>query len=171
MNWIRENVPPTTFAKVSTASVLATPGTPSSNTCPLASKPTRIRSTRRSWPTMMRFTSKMARSRFCTSAARAGDVAPCGACGAEPALPPVYPAPPLVALVMTSTSLRLCLTIPCFFGGFLVALSIRATPNPGRRLRSTIPASRGLVHVPVRWRALLAHPKDQKSYHAMIRTA
>ena len=30
MNWIRANVPPTTRANVSTASVLATPGTPSS---------------------------------------------------------------------------------------------------------------------------------------------
>ena len=29
VNWIREKVPPTTLAKVSTASVLATPGTPS----------------------------------------------------------------------------------------------------------------------------------------------
>ena len=32
---MRENVPPTTLAKVSTARVLATPGTPSSSTCPL----------------------------------------------------------------------------------------------------------------------------------------
>src|SRR5215475_3262034 len=67
VNWMRANVPPTTLAKVSTARVLATPGTPSSSTWPLASRPTSIRSTRRSWPTMIRLTSKMARSRVCTS--------------------------------------------------------------------------------------------------------
>src|SRR5205085_914757 len=70
VNWMRANVPPTTFAKVSTARVLATPGTPSSSTWPLDSRPTSIRSTSWSWPTMIRLTSKMARSRVCTSAAR-----------------------------------------------------------------------------------------------------
>ena len=42
VNWMRANVPPTTFAKVSTARVLVTPGTPSSSTCPLDSRPTSI---------------------------------------------------------------------------------------------------------------------------------
>ncbi|CKT35796.1 Uncharacterised protein [Mycobacterium tuberculosis] len=69
VNWMRENVPPTTRAKVSTANVLATPGTPSSSTCPLDSRPTSIRSTSWSWPTIIRLTSKMARSSVCTSAA------------------------------------------------------------------------------------------------------
>src|SRR5688572_21865360 len=38
-------------AKVRTERVLAKPGTPSSNTCPLASRPTRSRSTNACWPT------------------------------------------------------------------------------------------------------------------------
>ena len=42
------SLPPTTLATVSTASVLATPGTPSSSRCPRASSPTSIRSTSRS---------------------------------------------------------------------------------------------------------------------------
>ncbi len=57
VNCTRENEPPTTLAKVSTARVLATPGTPSSNTWPLARTPTSIRSTSRSCPTMTRLTS------------------------------------------------------------------------------------------------------------------
>src|SRR5690349_8555014 len=57
VNWIRANEPPTTLARVSTASVLATPGTPSSRQCPRASSATNIRSIIRSWPTITRLTS------------------------------------------------------------------------------------------------------------------
>ena len=56
VNWMRENVPPTTVAKLRTASVLATPGTPSSRMWPLASRPTISCSTMCSWPTMTRCT-------------------------------------------------------------------------------------------------------------------
>ncbi len=48
VNWMRAKVPLTVRASVSTASVFATPGTPSSRQCPCASRPTIIRSTRRS---------------------------------------------------------------------------------------------------------------------------
>src|SRR6476469_691949 len=58
VNWRRANVPPTAVARVSTASVFATPGTPSSSTCPLASRATSIRSISRSWPTITRLISK-----------------------------------------------------------------------------------------------------------------
>jgi hypothetical protein len=67
VNWMRANVPPTTRARVSTASVFATPGTPSSSTCPRLSSDTNIRSIMRSWPTMTRLTSKSARSRTVAS--------------------------------------------------------------------------------------------------------
>ncbi len=69
VNWMRANVPPTTRASVSTASVLATPGTPSSRQCPRASSATNIRSTIRSWPTMTRLTSNIARSSTLASCA------------------------------------------------------------------------------------------------------
>ena len=62
VNWMRANVPPTTRASVSTASVLATPGTPSSRQCPRASRATNMRSIIRSWPTITRLTSNSARS-------------------------------------------------------------------------------------------------------------
>ena len=62
VNCSRANVPPTAVASVSTARVLATPGTPSSSTCPRASSATSIRSTSRSWPTMTRLISNSARS-------------------------------------------------------------------------------------------------------------
>ncbi len=58
VNWIRANVPPTTVASVSTASVLATPGTPSSRQWPRASTATSIRSIIRSCPTITFLTSK-----------------------------------------------------------------------------------------------------------------
>jgi hypothetical protein len=73
---MRENVPPTTFARVSTASVFATPGTPSSSTWPRASSETNIRSIIRSWPTMTRFTSNSARSRTVASCAGVDTGAP-----------------------------------------------------------------------------------------------
>ncbi len=57
VNWTRANDPPTTLAKVRTASVFATPGTPSSRQCPLASSDTISVSTMCSWPTMTRLTS------------------------------------------------------------------------------------------------------------------
>src|SRR5918998_6377714 len=56
VNWIGANYPPTTVAKLRTASVLATPGTPSSRMCPLASRPTISCSTMCSCPTMIRWT-------------------------------------------------------------------------------------------------------------------
>src|SRR4051795_9353271 len=62
VNCNRANLPPTTVARVSTASVLATPGTPSSSTWPRASRATSIRSTSRSWPTITRLISNRARS-------------------------------------------------------------------------------------------------------------
>src|SRR6266540_1157306 len=61
VNWIREKVPPATVASVSAASVLAMPGTPSSRQWPLASRPTIMRSTISSWPTMTRLISKSGR--------------------------------------------------------------------------------------------------------------
>src|SRR3954453_22919935 len=57
VNCSRTDVPPTTFASVSTARLFATPGTPSSRQCPRASRATRIRSTMWSWPTTTFFTS------------------------------------------------------------------------------------------------------------------
>src|SRR6266508_2150769 len=57
VNCTRANVPPTTCAKVRTASVLATPGTPSIRQCPLASRETISVSTMCSWPTMIRLIS------------------------------------------------------------------------------------------------------------------
>src|SRR6266511_2780497 len=54
VNWIREKVPPATVASVSAASVLAMPGTPSSRQWPLASRPTIMRSSISSWPTVTR---------------------------------------------------------------------------------------------------------------------
>src|SRR5215475_3475636 len=62
VNWMRAKLPPTTLASVSTASVLATPGTPSSRQWPRASSATNIRSIIRSWPTITRLTSNNARS-------------------------------------------------------------------------------------------------------------
>ena len=62
VNWTRTNDPPTTVASVCTASVFATPGTPSSRQWPRASNATSIRSTMWSWPTMTFFTSNPTRS-------------------------------------------------------------------------------------------------------------
>ena len=60
VNWSRAKSPPTTVAKLRTASVLATPGTPSSRMWPLASRPTISCSTMCSWPTITRWTWAMA---------------------------------------------------------------------------------------------------------------
>src|SRR5258706_1225464 len=62
VNWIRAKLPPTTVARVSTASVLATPGTPSSRQWPRDSTATSIRSIIRSWPTITFLTSNRVRS-------------------------------------------------------------------------------------------------------------
>ena len=62
VNWSRLKVPPIASARVRTARVFATPGTPSRRTCPRARRPTSIRSTMRSWPTTTFFTSKSVRS-------------------------------------------------------------------------------------------------------------
>ena len=70
VNCNRENVPPKVSASVRTASVLATPGTPSSSTWPRASSPTIIRSTIGSWPTTTRLTSNKVRSRTAVDTAR-----------------------------------------------------------------------------------------------------
>src|ERR1700712_2542487 len=48
-----------------TASVLASPGTPSSSRWPPASRPIAIRSSSTSWPTIVRLTSKRTRSSGC----------------------------------------------------------------------------------------------------------
>src|SRR4051812_20273735 len=76
VNCTRENVPPTTLARVSTASALATPGTPSSRQWPRASRATNIPSTIRSWPTMTRLTSNIARSSCDASCAGGTGAAP-----------------------------------------------------------------------------------------------
>src|SRR4051794_2450099 len=67
VNCRRANVPPTAVASVSTARVFATPGTPSSSTCPRASSATSMRSTSRSWPTITRLISKSTRSSLAAS--------------------------------------------------------------------------------------------------------
>ena len=77
VNWMRANVPPTTSASVSAASVLASPGTDSSRQWPRASRPTSIRSSRRFWPTMTLRSSKNTRSTVsavCTSSIGADGV-------------------------------------------------------------------------------------------------
>ena len=51
VNWMREKLPPMTVANVDTASVLATPGTPSSRTWPPESMATTNCLHRCSWPT------------------------------------------------------------------------------------------------------------------------
>ena len=71
VNCRRVNVPPTTAASVSTARVLARPGTPSSRQWPRASRQTSRRSMARSWPTMTFLTSNSA----CSSS---GGVGGCG---------------------------------------------------------------------------------------------
>ena len=76
VNCSREKLPPTTSARVRTASVLATPGTPSSRTWPRASRPTSIRSTIWSWPTTTRLTSNRVRSRTAVAPQPAHLVAP-----------------------------------------------------------------------------------------------
>src|SRR6476620_4406072 len=62
VNCSRANVPPTTRAAVSAASVLARPGTPSSSAWPRDSRQTSSRSIARSWPTMTFLISKSAGS-------------------------------------------------------------------------------------------------------------
>jgi hypothetical protein len=57
VNWIRWNCPPIAAASDFTASVLASPGTPSTSRWPPASRPIAIRSSRTSWPTIVRLTS------------------------------------------------------------------------------------------------------------------
>jgi len=69
VNWMRANEPPTTVARVSTASVLATPGTPSSRQWPRASTATSMRSIILSWPTMTFLTSNRVRSSSAASSA------------------------------------------------------------------------------------------------------
>src|SRR4051812_33555563 len=63
VNWMRLNVPPSTWASVLIVSVLASPGTPSSRTWPPASSATSSRSSIASWPTMTRLISYSASSR------------------------------------------------------------------------------------------------------------
>src|ERR1700757_2427085 len=55
---MRWNCPPTAAASDLTESVLASPGTPSTSRCPPESRAMAIRSSRTSWPTMVRLTSK-----------------------------------------------------------------------------------------------------------------
>src|SRR5881392_1083258 len=55
---MRWNCPPTAAASDLTESVLASPGTPSTSRCPPESRAIAIRSSRTSWPTMVRLTSK-----------------------------------------------------------------------------------------------------------------
>ncbi len=52
VNWIRRNERLRIFETVLTSKVLASPGTPTSRTCPLANSPVRSSSTTSSWPTM-----------------------------------------------------------------------------------------------------------------------
>src|SRR6478752_6758584 len=60
VNCRRLKLPPSTSATVLTVSVLARPGTPSSSTCPPASRATRTRSSIASWPTITRLISNSA---------------------------------------------------------------------------------------------------------------
>ena len=69
VNWRRRKLPPMTSARVRTASVLATPGTPSRSRWPRASRPTSIRSIIRSWPTSTRLISNWVRSRSAATSA------------------------------------------------------------------------------------------------------
>ena len=52
VNWIRRNERLRICATVLTSSVLASPGTPTSSTCPRAKRPIRSCSTTSSWPMM-----------------------------------------------------------------------------------------------------------------------
>src|SRR5512133_493921 len=65
VNWIRLNPIPSAVAKARASSVLATPGTPSTSTCPSESSATSRRSRALSWPTTTLWIS--ARSRSVTS--------------------------------------------------------------------------------------------------------
>ncbi len=69
VNWMRENDAWMISASVRTASVLASPGTPSSRMWPPVSRPTRSRSTMASCPTIRRDTSLRMR---CTGSVSAG---------------------------------------------------------------------------------------------------
>jgi hypothetical protein len=75
VNWMRWKVVRMVSASVRTVSVLASPGTPSSSTCPPVSRPMSSRSTMYSCPTTRRAT---CRTTPCTSAASAG--ATCAGC-------------------------------------------------------------------------------------------
>ena len=68
MNWIRLNVQSMTSAIVRTSIVLPRPGTPSSRTWLLASRPVSVWRTSSRWPTMTRPTS---RSMTCARSAKA----------------------------------------------------------------------------------------------------
>ena len=72
VNWIRWNVVWMVSASVRTVSVLARPGTPSSNTCPPVSRLMSNRSTMYSWPTTRLATCC---STPCTSAVSTGAAA------------------------------------------------------------------------------------------------
>jgi hypothetical protein len=52
VNWMRRNERLEIRATVLTSSVLASPGTPMSRTCPRANRPVRSSSTTSSWPMM-----------------------------------------------------------------------------------------------------------------------
>ena len=69
VNWMRENEAWMISARVRTASVLASPGTPSSRMWPPVSRPTSSRSTMASCPTIRRDTSLRMR---CTGSVSAG---------------------------------------------------------------------------------------------------
>src|SRR5829696_139650 len=66
VNWIRLNVPPSTWAVVLIVSVFARPGTPSIRRCPPASRQTSTRSSMASCPAITRLISK----RACSSSSR-----------------------------------------------------------------------------------------------------
>ena len=72
MNWMRENVPPSTLAVVLIVSVLARPGTPSISRCPCAKRHTSTRSSIASWPAITRLISKSACSRRSFASAGVG---------------------------------------------------------------------------------------------------
>ena len=81
MNWMRAKSPPTTVANERTARVLATPGTPSSRQCPLASSETINCSTMCSWPTITRCTWAMASPSSLAASLVSGDPWVGGFCG------------------------------------------------------------------------------------------
>src|SRR5213080_5023322 len=114
VNWMRENAIRRHSATVRTASVFASPGTPSSRTCPPVSSPTSSRSTMTSWPT-----TRLATSRVIDWLSTASPVGVFAARVVIATPPPPPCAPPAPCL---------CCTVPV--ARALPAARCAATPRP-----------------------------------------